>query len=159
MENSVKTVQEANDLSSEIDALLESIFKTQERSLDDSLREVRVKTAQNLKEIFLKNKVDVTDREAVKEALEKLKEELEKLRIIRLTIAFEPSYETIANIYKWVSSALGEGYILDISTDVNILGGAIVVFNGEYRDLTLRKSLAEAFKAKKEEILKFRTFG
>ena len=84
----------------------------------------------------------------------RLNEQLKKFKPIKLTIAFEPSYESIENIYNWVLEALDNSYILDIEVNESILGGAIVVFNGQYRDSSLKKTLREIFETKREEILR-----
>lgn len=151
--NSVKTIQEAQDLSYEIDTLLESVFKTQQQSFDSSIKTISIKTATKIREVFLKANLNFVDKEMVKDFLVSLKKLLTRFKIIKLTIAFEPSYEVIENIYDWVLNNLGNGYILDVDTNKDILGGAIIVFNGRRENLTLKNTLSTTFKTKREEIM------
>ena len=68
-------------------------------------------------------------------------------------MAFEPAQNTIENIHEFVSENIGVGYVLDIEKDERALAGSVVIFNGKYNDFTLRKSLEETFKEKREQIL------
>lgn len=148
---SLKTTEEKYRLSSEIDDLLLSIFKTESQSFDNALKDISQDFANKIKETFRKNRLDIGNKEIIRNFLIKLKELLEKLKIIRLTIVFEPSLQTIENIHNWISSNLGEGYILDIQTNQKILGGAIITFNGEYKDFSVKKNLEDFFSAKRQE--------
>lgn len=154
--NYIKTTRNLDDFSSEIDKLLESIFQPSiNKSFDSALKEISVRTAGWIKDVFLKNNLDISNREVIKNFLTRLKEQLKKYKTIKLTIAFEPSYSSIENIYNWVLEALDNSYILDIDVNTAILGGAIVVFNGQYRDLTLKKNLKDLFNTKRGEILPY----
>ncbi len=133
--NSVKTLAERDKLSSEIDYILEALFETSKNSLDTAFKKISIDTEERLKETFKKNNIDILDKETVKNFLEKLKKSLTNFKIIKLTIAFDPSHQIIETISNWISKNLGEGYILDIDTDKSILGGAVVVFEGKYKDM------------------------
>lgn len=150
---SLKTKEELDQLSSEIDSLLVSIFETRNQSFDSALRTISIKTARKITEALTKNSIDTTNKELIRNFLEGIKKLLGKFKTIRLIIAFELSGQAIENIHNWVSLNLGEGYILDIETNKSLLGGAIIVFNGKYKDLTIKKSLEDVFSTKKEEIL------
>lgn len=151
--NSIKTTRDLNEISQEIDKLSESIFRTSLQSFDSSLNEISVKTGERIKNTFLKNNLDVSNKETIKDFLISLKKKLQEFKTIKLTIAFEPSHSTIENIYNWVISALDNSFILDIEVNENVLGGAVVVFNGQYTDLTIKKTIKEIFDAKRKEIL------
>lgn len=150
---SIKTTQDLNQISSEIDSLLVSIFETKNLSFDNALRSISVTTSKKIKETLTRNGLDITNKELIANFLTGLKELLGRFKTVRLIIAFEPSYQTIENIHNWVSSNLGQGYILSIETNQAVLGGAIVVSSsGEYRDFTVKKSLEDSFNAKRKEI-------
>lgn len=151
---SIKTTEDLSQIFSEIDSLLVSIFEAEDQSFDNALKLISSDSAKKIKETLTKSGLDTTNKEFIRNFLIGLKELLHKLKTVRLIIAFEPSDQTIEKIHNWISSNLGEGYILNIETDRAILGGAIVVsFNGEYRDFTVKKSLEYSFNAKRKEIL------
>ena len=152
--STLQTTQDVNDLLRELDFIASEIFKTKNKSLDKILPLISAKSAKNIADIFAKNKLNSGRKEEVSDLLEKLKESLKNFKIIKLTLAFEPSLNTIGKIHSFVLNNVGSGYILEIEVSENIMGGAIVIFNGKYGDFTLRKSLNDAFMNKKEEVVR-----
>ena len=150
---SLRTVEDLNQISSEIDNLLASIFETDDQSFDKALKSISVDTAKKINDAINKNGLNITNKELIRNFLEGLKKLLGKFKTIRLIISIEPSSSAIENIHNWVISNLGEGYLLEIETNHNLLGGAIIEFDGKYRDFTVKKNLENLFLSKKEEIL------
>ena len=151
---SLKTTREADDLSSEIDMLMETLFKSEKVSLEKALTSISLNSAKKITEIFEKFNLDMTDKDNVRDFLDTLKDLIKKFKVIKLTLAFDPTSKTIDNIHEFVSENIGIGYILDIEVLESVLGGAAIMFNGRYSDFTLRKSLEDVFANKNEEILK-----
>jgi len=142
---SLKTVQEVASFASEIDTLM----------LGKTLDSISSNSAQKIKEVFSKNNLDINDRDTVAGFLETLKGLLKKFKVIKLVLAFDPTRKTIENIHNFVKETLGIGYILDIEISQDLLGGAVVIFNGKYYDFTLKKSIEDTFGTKNKEILGF----
>ena len=149
---SLKTTREVDDLSSEIDTIESKLLQPKKVSLKKALTSISSNSAKRITEMFEKNNLDMTDKEQVSDFPETLKNLIKKFKVIKLTLAFDPTGETIENIHEFVSENIGIGYILDIEVDETVLGGAVIMFNGRYKDFTLRKSLEESFVNKKEEI-------
>lgn len=150
---SLKTIRDVDDLSSEIDMLMSTLFRSEKASLEKALSSISEDLAKKVTEIFVKNNLDMTDKEEVRDFLDTLKDLIKKFKVIKLTLAFDPTRETIENIHEFVSENIGIGYILDIEVSENVLAGAVIIFNGKYKDFTLRKNLEEAFELKRKEIL------
>lgn len=150
---SIKTTKDVDDLSLEIDILASTLFKSEKISLDKAIAAVSFSTGKKIMEIFEKNNLDINDRQETSDFFETLKDLIKKFKVIKLVMAFDPSLETIENIHEFVSENIGIGYVLDIEKDESVLAGAIVMFNGKYKDLTLRKSLEETFKLNRSVIL------
>ena len=137
---SLRTTQDVDDFTSEIDTFM------QERTLDS----ISTISAKKIKEAFSKNNLDINDGDTVAEFFATLKELLKKFKVIRLVLAFIPSYKMIEKIHNFVKENIGVGYILDIEILDEVLGGAIVIFNGKYADFTLKKSVEDSFVNKNE---------
>ena len=150
---SLKTTREIDDLSSEIDTLMGILFKSEKVSLEKTLTSISSNSANRIREIFLKNNRDMADKELIRDFLDTLADLIKKFKVIKLVLAFDPTRQTIENIHEFVSENIGIGYILDIEVSENILAGAVVMFDGKYNDFTLRKSLEDEFKEKREQIL------
>ncbi|MBF8249787.1 MAG: hypothetical protein HW400_388 [Candidatus Levybacteria bacterium] len=140
----LKTTQEVSDFISEIDTFI------LERTLDS----ISVDSAKKIRQVFTKNNLDINDKDMVVGFFETLKELLKKLKIIKLVLAFDPTRKTIENIHNFITNNVGVGYILDIETQEDVLAGAIVIFNGNYNDFSLKKTIEETFADRGTEILK-----
>ena len=150
---SLKTTREVTDFVSEIDTLMDTFFKSKNPSIEKALTSISTDSARKIMQVFSKNKLDINDRDVVAGFFETLKGLLEKLKVIKLVLAFDPTLKTITNIHDFVKDTVGVGYILDIEISEDVLGGAIVIFNGKYNDFTLKKTIEDTFTAKNKEIL------
>ena len=151
---SLKTTQEADNLSLEIDTIASKLFQSEKVSLEKALTSISSNSAERITEIFQKNNLDMTDKEDVRDFLDTLADLIKKFKVIKLILAFDPTKEMIENIHEAVSENIGVGYILDVEIDESVLAGAIIVFKGKYKDFTLRRTLEEIFANKNGEILK-----
>lgn len=140
---SLKTTQEVASFISEIDTFM----------LEKTLDSISTSSAKKITETFSKNKLDINNKDVVTGFFEILKDLLKKFKIIKLVLAFDPTHKTIENIHNFVKNNVGIGYILDIEVSQDVLAGAIVIYNGKYKDYTLRKSLEDAFETKGEKML------
>lgn len=146
----LRTKEEARYLEGELDLLLEKIYSTKEGEFEQALKmNVRSWVSELIRAALSKEGVDK------EEFLKGLKAELAKLKVVALTIAFDPTEASIDRFHHWVRRNLGEGIVLEINVKPVILGGAIVVFQGEYRDLSLRKRFGRLLDSDREEIFKF----
>ena len=152
----IKTIDQLEDFSLEIDTVLSGLFKTGNKNIDEVLgKTVGESTADTLRKIIKKNKIDSLDYSSLDKLLNNLKEELKKIKVLKISLAIDPSKEQIEHIFNWVKENLGEGIILDIDKDESILGGAVISFNGQYKDFSLKRALEKIFKNKKAEIMSF----
>jgi len=152
---SLRTTQEVASFVSEIDALMLTLFKSGKVSMEKALGSISVDSASRIMQIFSKNNLDINNKDTVARFFETLKKLLKKFKVIKLVLAFDPTRKTIENIHNFVKDALGIGYILDIEISEDLLGGAIVIFDGKYNDFTLKKRIEDTFEAKNKEIQMF----
>ena len=151
--SNIKTVDEANRFASEIDTLLDALFKTQGNAFEKALNSISAIHKDQLNQTFLKNNINSENQANIKEFLTSLRVEVRKLKTLKLTLAFQASQNLIDNLFAWVVKNIGEGCILDIEIDKAILGGTIIAYEGKYEDLSLKKALEEVLENKREEIL------
>jgi len=151
--SNIKTVDEANRFASEIDTLLDALFKTQGNAFEKALNSISAIHKDQLNQTFLKNNINSENQANIKEFLTSLRVEVRKLKTLKLSLAFQASQNLIDNLFAWVVKNIGEGCILDIEVDKAILGGTIIAYEGKYEDLSLKKALEEVLENKREEIL------
>lgn len=149
---STKTVAQAEQLESEIDSLLNSLFHEGRKDFEKALNSINYEVAEVIRNEFLNKDPDVKNKEVIREFLNQLKDNVQNLRTIKLSLAFSPSQDSIDKIHDWIIENIGDGYILDLQVDSTIIGGARIFFQGKYSDSSLKKTLDQVFKTKRQEI-------
>lgn len=88
-----------------------------------------------------------------KRSIDELSDHLRKCKTLQLTIAFRANEETIALFSDWIKKNINKNLIIDLRFDKTIVGGAIIIAAGAYKDYTVKKNLANRFQIQKDEIL------
>ena len=152
----VRTKQESNRLEEEVELLIVSLYKTGKEdygkaassAYESVLKEsVRSWVADEIRTDLERESISKTDY------LKGLKKRLGKLKIVKLTVAFEPTEGGLGKIQNWIQTNLGEGVISDLSYNTRLLAGAVVIYQGKYADLSLKNKFKDIFEGKRREIL------
>ena len=143
----IRTKSEAWQLEDEVDLLLDHLYKGKADDFDLALKnDLRAWVSEQLQSTFTNPDVKKD------EYLRGLKEAIAKLRELKLTLAFEPTQNSIEKIHDWIRKNVGDGIILDVTFNPTIFAGAIVIFEGKYRDLSLRNKFREQFGENRKRI-------
>ncbi len=157
--NYIRTVQEKEEFLSQLDILLANLFKTDAFNFEDTLKKtVSLNNVWIIKRGVKDHNIDTNDRTAIENLLGNIKTQVEKLKVLKIYLAFDPTTEIIDDIFNWTLKNIGEEVVLDIEKDESILGGAIIVFEGRYRDFTLKRGLEEIFQNKESGLKTILTF-
>lgn len=125
-----KTKEEEEVLLEELSEIYESLYVTKPGATQEVLdQKVRHSVASLVRENL--------DDKLLKDLMEKIKSR----RLLKLTLAIDPSEDIISEVYEWAVKNISEDIVIDISKDKEILGGAIVSYEGKYFDYTLWKTL------------------
>lgn len=108
--------------------------------------------AQLLKDAFLKSEVTHENQAVVNKQVEELKDKLRTIRVLQLTLAFQPDEEAIVLFSDWVKKNVGTNVVIDLQFDKTIVGGALLISEGQYKDYSVRKNLSGRFQIQREEI-------
>lgn len=135
----IKTKEEAEELAEELEVLRKSLFEAGGIYFEDSLKtKVRAWAAEAIRQ-------EISKEENKDRYLSGLIEKLKSLKTFRLILAFEPSQIAIEKFHSVISQEVGE-VVLDITCNRSILGGVIIVYEGEYRNFSLQRVFEEEFK-------------
>lgn len=143
--NNIKTVQDINMLTQEIDDFTQAIFEMKKTSIEGIFNSVSAEFASKIIKAFSKNNLNINDASLMIDFLKTLREVIHKLKTIKITLAFDPNQATIERLFVFIKENLGHRYILDIESSSEILGGAIISFEGKYSDGSLKKSIEDVF--------------
>lgn len=141
----VLQAQEFAEVLSDIETMLFNTKQSLEEKLDSILSH-RQKTV--FVKLSKKYNLSLTEPEQVKALCKTVHNALSRMPTLTLTLAFDPNVSQIENIGDWLLVNCQTAYLLDIAVDPHIVGGAIVVANGRYRDYSLAKKLEESQSSK-----------
>jgi F0F1-type ATP synthase delta subunit len=145
----IRTTDERDTLLDEIGTLLSSLYQEKGRGLDSCLKnKVRFWVSE-----IVRREIG-SDLETAEKYLTGLKETLEGLGILKLTLAFEPTDISIDKFTEFVRRNMGEDIVVEFEYDARILGGALITYNGEFRDFSLKRLFEEEYKQKQPEVMK-----
>lgn len=140
----IRTKEDASQLEEEIEVLNRSFFESKKNAIEDTLKEkVRFNIAESIRKACRENGIDFEDRGKMKDFLENLLKELSKLKTLKVIMSFEPTEKVIESIFGNVNKSLGKGVILELEKNLNLIGGAVFVYQGKYIDLSLKKKISE----------------
>ena len=89
----------------------------------------------------------------IKRQIDELTDKLHACKNIQLTIAFRPDEETVTYFSDWVKKNVRKDLLIDLKFDKSIVGGALIIADGAYKDYSVRKNLSNRFQIQKEDIL------
>lgn len=135
----IRTKQDARKLADELDLLMAKLYLAEKGIFEKTLdKKIRSWVSVLIKEGLSK----VADKEGY---LQGLLAEISKLKTLHLTISFEPTEEGLDRFHSWVQSNVGQGVILEISVEPSLLGGAKIIYQGRYLDLSLTAKFKKVF--------------
>ena len=129
------TKEDIDIFDAEIDELLEGLYESGSESFENVLAEkVRARVAEQLRDLIEKSGA------SEEELLKNMQKEIEKIKVLKITIAFEPTYATIVRISQWVKQNISNYTVIQTIYDKEIVGGVVVEYEGNYRDYSLKKN-------------------
>jgi hypothetical protein len=144
----IRPVEDAEQLRDEADVLLSRIYEDSGKGLENALRsEVRLWLSEILESEFQKEGCDIEDY------LRGLKNELDNISRVEIFLGFEPTLSNIDKFYSSVSDVLGDRFVLDVKYRAEILGGAVLVYKGKYKDCSLNLMFDSYFEINRDKLM------
>lgn len=144
----LKTTEDRDLLLSELDLLLKSIYEGSGGSFDITLKnKVRSWVA-----AIILSEIESVENLDKKSYLENLKNEVQKIEDMKLGLAYEPSESALERIHDRIVKYSRKQILIDLTTNKNIVGGAVIVYKGKYRDFSMKKVFETEMQNAREEI-------
>ncbi|OGY23259.1 MAG: hypothetical protein A2172_02710 [Candidatus Woykebacteria bacterium RBG_13_40_15] len=138
------TKEQLLSLSDEIEIALSFIYKG---TLSEPLS---AKLSSDVSESFRKKLILAEEKglfskdpEAQKEFFRELKKYSQSIPVCKITLAFVPRQSFLSNLEDWFIKQVGRKVFLDIYANSKILGGAVIEFEGNYRDYSFSSELEQ----------------
>ena len=133
------------DLIRQIDSVLDTIYVDDKRVLMEKLTGKLPSHILDIIAGLFANKMLTANPKEVESYFVSLNSYLSKIPKVILTIAFEPSAELSKTLGFWFEKNLGKKVVCDIVVREEIIAGALIEYNGRYKDYSKAKLLPAAF--------------
>lgn len=144
-----RTTLEAKDFSNRLSQVASKLYETNfqlEKALSEAI-------GVNKKEAFMAllrdNNIDETSLQAIKTVLDGMQKYITSLPVLSITLAFEPTDETLRILSEWCSFTIKKQLLFDIEVSKKVIAGGIIHYNGKYKDY----SIVPTFQKILEEVL------
>lgn len=149
----VRTKEERDKLGEEIGELEGALFHSNSEAFEKVLSaRLSEHVASAMRDILARPEFK-NNSESLRIFFHDVKNVLDAFILLRLTLAVKPSEEMVDHLYEWVQKNLGIGVVLDIGYDGSILGGARIIFNGRYKEMTLAQMITDILVKEKTTVM------
>lgn len=124
---------------------VKDLAHNKEGSLADLAEEV---VSPPLQEVFEGSGEDLSNTQKRNQFLEDLEDYLEDFDRVRLTLAFSLPRKVLEEIRADLSEEIDSNFIIDLTVDPKIIGGAKLEYQGRYLDFSLSARLDSIFESK-----------
>ncbi len=145
-----KTIQELQttdhlyEFISDVDKVNEALFASKHLEIDRIISDnMHADTAE-----LVKSSLQSTSSTDLNNFLLELTEALKATPKFSMTLAFKPDQSFINDLFEWIKANVGDTYFLEFTVDPEIIGGGVFVYNGLYKDHSLKKQLNKFFESK-----------
>jgi len=135
-------------LQEEINLVQESIFKNINIPLSERVKKKISEDFRKELEKLEKKKIISKNPEDNRIFFENFKKHLQNLPQIKIVIAFQPKKEFINKISLWLKKEINQKVILDLTFNSEIVGGALIEYQGRQINLSLTKEIDKLFSQK-----------
>ena len=150
----IRTKEEKDILRDQITMLEATLFRPESEDFENILKTKLPKhVAAAMRDILSQPQLKESPT-AIKDFFQNVKDTVDVLPILKLSLAFSPSEDMIERLHEWIGKNLGIGVLLEISYDTLILGGARIIFQGRYKELTLSQMITDVLAKEKINVLK-----
>lgn len=138
----ITTKEDQEKILSELDTLASSLYINNGNGFQDVLRsQVRSWVSEYL-ESLSKNTI-----EEKSQTISDMKTRIQSMQTITLTIAFEPTFQTIERLSHYLKSVAGVHTLLRIIYDPTVIAGCRITTGSHYRDYSFSDQLNKSLQA------------
>lgn len=137
----LRTSYHLRELTKALDHLQTTYFRQKQPFLQTLSNDVSFPLNELLKDLAIENQVNLDNTAEVDLFLNRLRDDVQVIPHLTLTLSIEPTTELIQAINEWIILNLRKAIILDFELDQKIIGGAIVAYQGKIVDHTLKKKI------------------
>jgi hypothetical protein len=150
----IRTTSDLNYVFSCLDEFIATFFAPKNLEEQQKIfRKLPLELANIFINVFAQVSITPENQIGIKREIDDLVDKLRACKNLQLTIAFQPDEETITYFSEWIKKNVRKDLLIDLKFDKTIVGGALIIADGAYKDYSVRKNLSNRFQIQKEDIL------
>lgn len=150
----IRTIEDLRLVASELDRLMVSLYNADAGAFKTLLTtNIQRSLSDAITQSASEQQLSLDNYEQLEQYFSGLKQTLMKLPVLQLTLAYRPTNEHIISLSEWIRRETNKSVVLQLHYNQNILGGAIITFEGRYLDLSLKTKLASVYESKRADVM------
>lgn len=139
--NLIQTKQQATSLKFALEDIQGKLFRSKDFSKLFAV--LPIQTGEELEKILRKRNVSHSDSRKIQEILEEIIASIDKMSVLSLEVAFEPTGRTVEKINSWLKENIKSQVLLDFIVNTSLIAGSRIYFEGKVGDYSLRKQFED----------------
>src|SRR5258706_5730537 len=132
------TKSQANDFAQHLTGILDALYTANFNLEKFLMQNFGIQKKEAMMKLLQENKIAETSVPALEQFFKKIVDAIAALPLVSLTIAFEPTDETLAALSQWFLFTLKKQVLFDIRIDRRLVAGVSITANGKYKDYSLK---------------------
>jgi hypothetical protein len=150
--SNLRTIEDRTLLQGELTSLLESLYRTNGATFQETLQnDIRLNLAN-----FLRQELGIPGKSpgkaVIEQAIKNLNTIVSKLPTISLDIPIDPTLDTVTIISEWVRDNIHPQMLLDMHVDRSMIAGIRITHNGRYREINFGNLITQTLQQKSQYI-------
>ena len=142
----INTKSYADEIIEKIDELKGSLYNRRV-NLDKKMSELfSYELKEKIKAYSWQEQINLNDPESFGRFLTDLRNHIKSMPVISIKIAFYPDEEIVRETVSWFVENYGKNVVVDLIQDQDLVAGAVITFNDQQLDFSLKKKIGEKYK-------------
>ena len=131
------TRSQATDFNVRLNAIVEQMYTANYNFEKAINQQFGIQKADTFLKLLRDNGLQNATLREVQEFLKKIQEIVKNISVVSLTLAFEPSDDTLKTFAQWFVFNVRKQVVFDITVDHHLIAGVKINYNGKFKDYSV----------------------
>lgn len=133
-----KTKSQASEFSKHLSTILKNIYTTNFDLEKALIHELGLMKKDSFMKLLHAEKISIQSIQDIAKFLQMILDMIPSLSVVTLTIAFEPTEDSLQAFSQWFLMSTKKQVVFDIQIDYKLLAGATITYNGKFKDYSIK---------------------
>ena len=132
------TKKQANDFLQSLSNIIDQLFEVDFNLESVLANEIGIDKKDKFMILLRDLKMNNSSNEELKKLLLKIQDDVRKLPVMSITIAYEPNNTSLKAFLEWFLFTLKKQILIDIQVDKKLIAGSTINYNGKFKDYSVK---------------------